>query len=66
MGRPSVSCEAADLDDFYAFPNPHLKAMVMRLRIEMKSCAAALQGELADEFWRLVDELNAMRSAKER
>lgn len=60
MGQPSASCEVVNLDDF-VHPNPHLRAMVMRLRIEMKSCAVALQGELADDFWRLVDELNAMR-----
>jgi hypothetical protein len=40
--------------------------MVIRLRIEMKTCAKALDGELLDEFWRLVDELNAMRPVTKR
>lgn len=49
-------------EDFAEFPSPYLKAMIIRLRIEMFSVAASMQGELAREFWQIVDDLNAHRA----
>lgn len=58
---------AETLDDFIAeFPSAHLRALVIRLRIEMLSAAKALQGELLAEFWKLVDDLNALRATPPR
>lgn len=62
--QPSYSDQTQLPDDFLTFPSPYLKAMLMRLRIEMFSVAKALQGELLDEFWRSIDELNRLRPAK--
>lgn len=42
-------------------PHAYLKAMLVRLRIEMLSSARALQGDLLVEFWEIVDDLNAIR-----
>jgi hypothetical protein len=62
--RPGSAMTTAAEDFESEFPSPYLKAMVMRLRIEMFSAASALQGDLADEFWKLVDDLNTMRSKR--
>ena len=60
MNRPSAE-QLPSFDDFAACPSPYLKAMLLRLRIEMFSFAKAMQGELLDEFWRAIDELQALR-----
>jgi hypothetical protein len=36
----------------------------MRLRIDMFSVAQSMYGELLDEFWRSIDELNKLRPMK--
>lgn len=47
-------------------PRAYLKAMLVRLRIEMLSSASALQGDLLDEFWEIVDDLNALRAMRSK
>jgi hypothetical protein len=42
----------------------HQKAVLMRLRIDMFSVAQSMYGELLDEFWRSIDELNKLRPMK--
>lgn len=56
------------IDDDIAgeFPSPYLRALLMRLRIEMLSAARAFQGSLRDDFWKLVDELNEIRAEQRR
>lgn len=49
------------IEDGGAPPGLALKVMLIRLRMEMSAAARALQGELRDEFWQLVDDLQAMR-----
>jgi len=57
--------QATSSEDVEAPPGLHLKVMLIRLRIEMSAAARALQGELRDEFWQLVDDLQAMRPKRE-
>jgi len=57
-----TSMAARKSDDVEELSSPFLRAMLSRLRIEMLSCAVAFQeGPLHDEFWKLVDDLNAIR-----
>lgn len=39
----------------------YLKVMLMRLRIELLSAAKALRGDLLDELWKIIDDVNALR-----
>lgn len=34
---------------------------ILRLRIELSTAAQTLTGEDADEFWKLIDEVQAMK-----
>lgn len=48
-------------------PSPYLRAMLMRLRIEMLSAAKALHaGALRTEFWKIVDDLIELRLEQQR
>jgi hypothetical protein len=39
----------------------YLKIMLMRLRIELLSAAKALRGDLLDDFWKIIDDVNELR-----
>lgn len=50
-----------DQDDDVNPGRRYLKVMLMRLRIELLSAAKALRGDLLDEFWKIIDDVNALR-----
>ena len=64
MSQAPTERTETDFADFAEFPSPYFRAMLMRFRIELRSAAKALRGNLLDEFWKVIDDVNTLRPKK--